>query len=369
MKKLIAIVLLSLLGALSAFGGEAANSDLQSQGIVQGYANGDLGLENKINRAEFLKITMASLGMESEGGNCFTDVNEQWYAPYICAAKERGLIKGYADGSFRPEQAVNLLEAGKILTDAFELETSGVVGQEWYSPSLETLAAAGAIPATVDFYTETLIREEAFELLWRVKENQTGESTALAAFKGAACMDFEPEFYENIDMQRVRDTWLSWYNEARAAQGLPAFTVNEQLDRSAYLWSELARSRGYIDHKRPGTTAYYDYYAIQDWFSDLGLTFANVGGITFTENIGRGPYSCSAEDCTDELLAMIRYTFDYYMSEAGQAYRPHYNSLMSGTFKEIGLGLVVSESSYYLTIHYATSITSDPTPFCDSVDY
>ena len=146
---------------------------------------------------------------------------------------------------------------------------------------------------------------------------------------------------------------------------MSAYVHDEQLDRTALIWSEYGRSEGKMTHTRPGTTAYYDYYAILNWFADLGLTFTSVGGYTFTENIGRGPYSCSADDCTDELLDAIEYTFDYYMSEAGSSYRPHYNSIMNSEFQKIGFGLVVSDSSYFMTIHYATEITSSVAPACD----
>ena len=104
---------------------------------------------------------------------------------------------------------------------------------------------------------------------------------------------------------------------------------------------------------------------IEDWFENLGLTFENKSRVTFTENIGLGPYSCDAEDCTDELIAMIKYSFDYYMNEVNSSYRPHYNSIMNSYFKEIGLGIAISSSQYYLTVHYGTAITSNPSPICD----
>ena len=53
-------------------------------------------------------------------------------------------------------------------------------------------------------------------------------------------------------------------------------TINWNLNQSATVWSEFSEDRGYIDHKRPGTTAYYDYWAITSWFADLGLVFENV---------------------------------------------------------------------------------------------
>ena len=81
-------------------------------------------------------------------------------------------------------------------------------------------------------------------------------------------------------------------------------------------------------------------------------------GVTYSENIGYGPFNCSESDCTDELIANIRSTFDFYMSEKDQSYRPHYNSVMNAYFKEIGLGITIDESQnrYYLTVHYGTEL-------------
>lgn len=339
---------------------------LTEEGIISGYSDGTLKPDNSINRAEFLKIVVLASGATPEGSDCFTDVSDQWFAPYVCFAQEEEMVNGYEDASFKPENTITLVEALKIVTKVLDLPMEEPEGDEWYSEYLETLASQNAIPYTLDYYDELLTRGEAFELLWRLLTDQSNEpATTLEEFKGPSCEDFEAETFEGIDLDRVQETWIDWTNDARAANGLPTYTSNTQLDRTAYIWSAFGRDRGYMSHTRPGTTAYYDYYAIQDWFEDSGVTFQSVGGYTFTENIGRGPYSCSAEDCTDELINAIEYTFDYFMSEAGSSYAPHYNSIMNTSFKQIGFGIVVTDSSYYMTIHYGTIVESSVAPYCD----
>jgi hypothetical protein len=44
------------------------------------------------------------------------------------------------------------------------------------------------------------------------------------------------------------------------------------------------------------------------------------------------------------------------MDEKDKAYKPHYNSLMNQYFKEIGLGIVLGNGKYYLTVHYGTEL-------------
>lgn len=179
-----------------------------------------------------------------------------------------------------------------------------------------------------------------------------------------ACLKSEDWVTQKVDLQKVRDTWLGWYNAQRTKRGLPAYRIEPQLNRTAALWSARSAMKGVMEHKRDGTTAYYDYGAIKKWFSNLGLEFRNVGGITFTENIGRGPYTCKEADCTEKLLKAIRYSFDYYLSEEGKAYRPHFNAIVSPSFTMMGFGLAVKNGQYFVTAHFATEITSSPLGIC-----
>lgn len=161
-------------------------------------------------------------------------------------------------------------------------------------------------------------------------------------------------FPENVDMKSVRATWLDWYNGARSAAKLAPYIYNDTLSKTALAWSETAEGRGYINHKRDGQKAYYDYKLIKKWFADHGVTFKGKGTL-FTENIGWSPYSCTKADCTQEMKKAIRYTFDFYMAEKGKKYRPHYSSVMSSDYHQIGLGISVDEvhKKLYLTVHYA----------------
>ncbi len=182
--------------------------------------------------------------------------------------------------------------------------------------------------------------------------------------QAATCVSSEDWITKNVDLQKVRETWLGWYNAERTKRGLPAYRIEPQLNRTAALWSARSAVKGIMEHKRDGTTAYYDYGAIKSWFKHLGLEFKNVKSMTFTENIGRGPYSCKESDCTQKLLKAIRYSFDYYLAEEGKAYRPHFNAIVNPSFQMMGFGLAVKNGQYYLTAHFGTEIVSSPLQVC-----
>lgn len=116
----------------------AAIAQLKATEIIGGYPDGTFRPDITINRAEFTKIIMGVMGETTETRSCFTDVKTEWFAPYVCAAKENGIIGGYPDGSFGPGKSINFAEAVKIVVLAFsghaavDFTAEGKVA--WYMP-------------------------------------------------------------------------------------------------------------------------------------------------------------------------------------------------------------------------------------------
>ncbi len=100
---------------------------VKNAGIVSGYSDGTYKPDQYINRAEFTKIIIgATFGPEYIEGcdlpSLFPDVlSSDWFAPYVCQAKREGVIGGYPDGTFKPASNVNFAEAAKIVVIAFNL--------------------------------------------------------------------------------------------------------------------------------------------------------------------------------------------------------------------------------------------------------
>lgn len=84
--------------------------------VIEGYSDGTFRPENDISRAEFVAMVTRLLGLTATGNSSFTDVpSTHWAASSIAAAEEAGLVEGYSDGTFAPEdnltrsQAVNVI--------------------------------------------------------------------------------------------------------------------------------------------------------------------------------------------------------------------------------------------------------------------
>ena len=94
-----------------------AVSTLCHMGVLGGYSDGTFRPNAPITRAEFAKIAVSfSQANGSAVYNYFTDVKTtDWFAPAVTAAKDNGLIEGYSDGSFKPENRITRAEACAIV--------------------------------------------------------------------------------------------------------------------------------------------------------------------------------------------------------------------------------------------------------------
>jgi uncharacterized protein YkwD len=345
------------------------------QHIIKGYADGLFRPGRTLNRAEFAKMLVLTLGKTKEveactnkAKNIFSDVTlSDWFAPYVCAASSLQFIEGNPDNTFNPSGKLNVAEAATMLARAFNLSLKYEKNPIWFAPAIHALSDASALPMSLETPYSLVTRAQAADMLWRLKTNQRDKiSWKSTDFLASKC-DFEnSEPSDGIDMEEVRRTWIAWTNETRALESIPRIHENHALNWTATQWSRLSRESGAMSHKRDGQEAYYDYALITDWFKKRDVEFALVNRSTYSESIGWGYYKCSSSDCTADFLKALRSTYDMYLREKNQASRPHYGSIVRPEFTQIGVGIAVDQATkkFYVTTHYATSITSSPSPVC-----
>lgn len=126
MKKRITTLTIAVVTLVASFSAYAYNpaQNLQEQGIIEGYDDGELHLEKTLTRAEFTKMfSDAFLKNESETGSDinFTDVSDDyWGYKYIAKAVKAGIISGFDDGTFRPEDIVTYEQAVTMIVNYLE---------------------------------------------------------------------------------------------------------------------------------------------------------------------------------------------------------------------------------------------------------
>lgn len=102
---------------------------LKSKGVISGYPDGTFKPDNVINRAEALKMIMLATGKDGEStiDMSFPDVNvDDWFFGFVRKALESGLVEGYPDGTFKPENNINIAESLKIIILAFDIDTGAL---------------------------------------------------------------------------------------------------------------------------------------------------------------------------------------------------------------------------------------------------
>lgn len=97
----------------------------------------------------FLIFTICICGCVTSfaAGNAFTDVpKDYWAAPYIYDMESRGIVSGYGDGTFGPENMVLRCEYAKMLTEIADLSSENALGtpyrdvdtSQWYFPYIRS---------------------------------------------------------------------------------------------------------------------------------------------------------------------------------------------------------------------------------------
>lgn len=343
----------------------------QHKRIVSGHPDGTFRPNRTINRAEFTKVVVGAVVSKANIKSCrtlFLDVpTNAWFNPYVCTAAALGIIDGYSDGTFKPDQRINFAEASKIIVNAFGY----TVGTDslWYRPYVEKLAEFNAIPPTVAGVERAITRGEMASMIWRLSAGVSNRPyRTLDDVIDGHCVH-PPELpIEEVAMDEVRRVWLLWMNSERRKYGLRPLAYNEQLNRSAYEWAKYQADRNEASHLRPGQTDISEYGIVDQWFKTLGLEFANVNQRTYSENIGWGIYVCDIPDCTKSMVQTIRGIYDLYLKEKVGDYSEHYDSMMNRQFREVGMSIALSPSKkkFFMVVHFGTQIISDPEPICSN---
>ncbi len=158
---------------------------LKVHGVINGYPDGTFKPDQVVNRAEALKIILLGSGEQVAATvdlEPFRDVpRADWYATFVAKAKELGIVEGYADGTFKPAQTVNLVENLKILllTQKVDLNTIVVISNpyadafadQWYAKYVEYAKEKNLIDAdgsNMIFPAQGMTRGKLAEAMYRL---------------------------------------------------------------------------------------------------------------------------------------------------------------------------------------------------------
>jgi S-layer homology domain len=194
---------------------------LKSSEVVVGYSDGSYKPDDTINRAEFLKIVMEAYGYDVEGyGDCFPDVNDQWFAPHICKAEDMGIVDGYDNGYFMPDWQINFAEASKIVAEAFRLTADTSDSDTWFQQYVVSLELLAAIPTSVDSFGKNITRGEMAEMVYRIKAQKTTKaSNTYDSIKAGETTSVGDGDVTNITLIDKGDGNVKWVSDGYSDSG------------------------------------------------------------------------------------------------------------------------------------------------------
>ena len=156
---------------------------LTSMGVVDGYSSGVYAPEDTLTRAQFCKMIVLATGRGASVSQnsyraLFDDVaSNSWALGYINVAYSDGLVAGYGDGTFGPNDGVTVAQAVTIVLRCLGYTTQEV-GAFWPEDYLAKAADLGLIDGIETGSEEDLTRGEAARLLYAMLQADTADGTA-----------------------------------------------------------------------------------------------------------------------------------------------------------------------------------------------
>ena len=186
-----------------------------------GYTDGTVRPNGYIKRAEAAALVTRLLGLDTFASAMkpsFTDTPDAWYNKAINAAVQRGIMKGYPDGSFRPNAPITRAEFTQMIS-TIDNKPYGVapfadVKGHWAERPIGSEYQAGRIKGYPDgtFRPNAFItRAEAVVILNKIFERNYDAMSAMNAKNKEYIkrfIDLAPSFWGFNDMVEATNTHL-----------------------------------------------------------------------------------------------------------------------------------------------------------------
>lgn len=120
-----------------------------AKGAIEGVGQGKFAPKNNVTRAEFAKMLVRALNLESSTAKqSFADVSSSaWYAPYVAVAAEKGIINGRGANRFEPNATITRAEMATMISRALQAVNKTTAAVD--VASLSKFADAGKINPTL----------------------------------------------------------------------------------------------------------------------------------------------------------------------------------------------------------------------------
>ena len=115
----------TLLSDISGHWAQSKIENMVGQGILSGYPDNTFKPDNKVTRAEFITMVNRAFNFTARATTNHSDIKPgDWYVEEIARAKAAGYISGYEDGTMRPNNPISRQEVAVITSKILKLDGS-----------------------------------------------------------------------------------------------------------------------------------------------------------------------------------------------------------------------------------------------------
>jgi len=129
-----------------------AKATIQSwmdKGLIKGYPDGTFKPDQNITRAEFITLVNGAFGYTETAPISYTDVKQDaWYASAVAIAVKAGYFSGYPDGTMKPEYPISREEVATIIMRISMLESNPLAANT-YTDAASLNWSKGAVGAVL----------------------------------------------------------------------------------------------------------------------------------------------------------------------------------------------------------------------------
>ncbi|ARI76120.1 S-layer homology domain-containing protein [Halobacillus mangrovi] len=251
---------------------------LHDQGIVQGYGDGRFGPEDNITRAQAALMLVNALYPNEQANQApaFSDVSgDNFYANAIALANEKGLISGYPNGTFKPSESITRAEAAVIIDNAYDVERAG--GAVEFSDVASIKWAQGSV---LDLSSQQIINgypDGTFRPNHSIDRAEYAVMVAAAMDQSFIKQEEQTSDSGNQEITAFEKQVVVLTNEERTSRGLEPLTIDTELSKVADEKSRDMINKGYFAHESP------TYGSPFDMMGEFGITYESAA-----ENIAAG---------------------------------------------------------------------------------
>ncbi|TVX88260.1 S-layer homology domain-containing protein [Paenibacillus agilis] len=197
-------------------------AEWSSQGVVSGASANEFKPDQQVTRAEWAAIVNRMFQLNEQKPQAYTDVaTAAWYADAVNTATTAGYMKGYTDGTFKPNATLTRQEAVASLSRLLKWETNNTALtykdsadiQSWATSSVSEAVYLGVVKGYEEGTfkpNQSLTRAEAVSMLdrafdtygvWYGKAGTYGSATKQEVIQGNVIVNVQDVTLQNIHIK------------------------------------------------------------------------------------------------------------------------------------------------------------------------